>query len=107
MEFEFSNWMVFLTFHLGWCPRKFPRPPIENDMTLYVVIYAQFGILSMALLLHVLWYPQFMLGAAGVRIQSVRQREVAGEFVPKRATKSQGSCPICSADSVAVRNHRR
>ena len=100
-----ATWMVFLNIS-SWAGAHAvsPRPPIENDMTLYVVIYALFGILSMALLLHVLWYPQFMLGAAGDRIQSVRAREVAGEFVPKRATKSQGSCPICNADSVAVRN---
>ena len=73
-------------------------------MTLYVVIYALFGILSMALLAHILWYPQFMLGAAGDRIQSVRAREVAGEFVPEMATRRQGSCPICGVDSVAVKN---
>ncbi len=100
-----AAWMVFLNIS-SWAGAHAvsPRPPIENDMTLYVVIYALFGIISMALLVHVLWYPQFMLGAAGDRIQSVRAREVAGEFVPKKASRSQGSCPICSADSVAVRN---
>ena len=100
-----ATWMIFLNIS-SWAGAHAvsPRPPIENDMTLYVVIYALFGIISMALLVHVLWYPQFMLGAAGDRIQSVRAREVAGEFVPKKASRSQGSCPICSADSVAVRN---
>ena len=100
-----TTWMVFLNVS-SWAGAHAvsPRPPIENDMTLYVVVYALFGIISMALLVHVLWYPQFMLGAAGDRIQSVRAREVAGEFVPKKASRSQGSCPICSADSVAVRN---
>ena len=100
-----AAWMVFLNIS-SWAGAHAvsPRPPIENDMTLYVVVYALFGIISMALLVHVLWYPQFMLGAAGDRIQSVRAREVAGEFVPKKASRSQGSCPICSADSVAVRN---
>ena len=100
-----ATWMVFLNIS-SWAGAHAvsPRPPIENDMTLYVVVYALFGIISMALLVHVLWYPQFMLGAAGDRIQSVRAREVAGEFVPKKASRSQGSCPICSADSVAVRN---
>ena len=44
-----------------------------------------------------------MLGAAEDRIQSVRAR-VAGEFVPEKSTRRQGSCPICGADSVAVRN---
>ena len=100
-----ATWIVFLNVS-SWAGAHAvsPRPPIENDMTLYVVIYALFGIISMALLVHVLWYPQFMLGAAGDRIQSVRAREVAGEFIPKKASRSQGSCPICSADSVAVRN---
>ena len=100
-----ATWIVFLNVS-SWAGAHAvsPRPPIENDMTLYVVIYALFGIISMALLVHVLWYPQFMFGAAGDRIQSVRAREVAGEFVPKKASRSQGTCPICSADSVAVRN---
>ena len=100
-----ATWIVFLNVS-SWAGAHAvsPRPPIENDMTLYVVIYALFGIISTALLVHVLWYPQFMLGAAGDRIQSVRAREVAGEFIPKKASRSQGSCPICSADSVAVRN---
>ena len=100
-----ATWIVFLNVS-SWAGAHAvsPRPPIENDMTLYVVIYALFGIFSMTLLVHVLWYPQFMLGAAGDRIQSVRAREVAGEFVPKKASRSQGTCPICSADSVAVRN---
>ena len=100
-----ATWMIFLNIS-SWAGAHAvsPRPPIENDMTLYVVVYALFGIISMALLVHVLWYPQFMLGAAGDRIQSVRAREVAGEFVPKKASRSQGSCPICSDDSVAVRN---
>ena len=104
-SFNLATWMIFLNIS-SWAGAHAvsPRPPIENDMTLYVVIYALFGIISMALLVHVLWYPQFMLGAAGDRIQSVRAREVAGEFVPKKASRSQGSCPICSADSVAVRN---
>ena len=100
-----ATWMIFLNIS-SWAGAHAvsPRPPIENDMTLYVIIYALFGIISMTLLVHILWYPQFMLGAAGDRIQSVRAREVAGEFVPKKASRRQGSCPICSADSVAVRN---
>ena len=104
-SFNLATWMIFLNIS-SWAGAHAvsPRPPIENDMTLYVVVYALFGIISLALLVHVLWYPQFMLGAAGDRIQSVRAREVAGEFVPKKASRSQGSCPICSADSVAVRN---
>ena len=104
-SFNLATWMIFLNIS-SWAGAHAvsPRPPIENDMTLYVVVYALFGIISLALLVHVLWYPQFMLGAAGDRIQSVRAREVAGEFVPKKASRSQGSCPICGADSVAVRN---
>ncbi|MED5231772.1 MAG: hypothetical protein VYB30_05360 [Candidatus Thermoplasmatota archaeon] len=100
-----ATWMVFLNFS-SWAGAHAvsPRPPIENDMTLYVVIYALFGIFAMTLLVHVLWYPQFMLGAAGDKIQSVRAREVAGEFVPQKSNRRQGSCPICGVDSVAVRN---
>ena len=97
-------WMLFLNIS-SWAGAHAisPRPPIENDMTIYVVLYALFGILTIAVWVHVLWYPEFMLGAAGDRIQSVRAREVSGEFVPVKSDKRQGSCPICNAESVAVR----
>ena len=98
-------WMLFLNLS-SWAGTHAvsPRPPIENDMTLYIAMYVIFGILSLAIWVHVLWYPQFMLGAAEDRIQSVRAREVAGEFVPVKSDRRQGACPICGIDSAAVKN---
>ncbi len=98
-------WMIFLNLS-SWAGSHAvaPRPPIETDMTAFIALYVFFGILSVAMWTHVLWYPQFMLGAAGDRIQSVRAREVAGEVVPVKNDRRQGSCPICGVETAAIRH---
>ena len=58
----------------------------------------------MAALLHlaIVWFPEFMLGGSGVRIQSSRAREVAGESVVKKRVE-QGKCPVCSQETPATK----
>ena len=98
-------WMIFLNLS-AWAGSHAvaPRPPIESDMTGFIVMHVFFGILAIGVWTHVLWYPQFMLGAAGDRIQSVRAREVAGEAVPVSRDRRQGSCPICGVETAAIRH---
>ena len=81
-----------------------PRPQIESIMTGFAALYVFLGILSIVFWTHVLWYPQFMLGAAGDRIQSVRAREVSGEAIPATLERRQGACPICSNDTAAIKH---
>ncbi|HJO42650.1 MAG TPA: hypothetical protein QF508_04515 [Candidatus Thalassarchaeaceae archaeon] len=79
------------------------RPPIEQDMTLFVAMHVISGIAAILLLIHILWYPQFMLGSSGDRIQSTRAREVAGEYIPRTTKNSQGICPICNVETPALK----
>ncbi len=100
-----GSWMILLNIS-AWAGAHTiaPRPPIESDMTGFAVLHVFFGILSIAVWTHVLWYPQFMLGAAGDRIQSVRAREVAGEAIPVTLERRQGACPICSVETAAIKH---
>lgn len=100
-----ATWMIFLNLS-AWAGAHAvaPRPPIETDMTAFIALYAFAGIVAIAVWTHILWYPQFMLGAAGDRIQSVRAREVAGEAVPVSRDRRQGACPICSVETAALRH---
>ena len=45
------------------------------------LIHVFTGIIATFLLLTIVWFPEFMLGATEVRIQSSRAREVSGEEV--------------------------
>ena len=67
-------------------------------------IYLIFSMVSIFLLIHIIWYPQFMLGAAGDRIQSVRAREVSGELNVISKENIQGKCPICDEETTATRH---
>jgi len=64
--------------------------------------YLVCSIFSAFLLIHILWYPQFMLGASGDRIQSFRAREVSGELNVISKEKQQGICPICKEQTPAI-----
>ncbi len=81
------------------------RPPIEQDMTPFVVIHVITAIVAVIVWAQTLWYPQFMLGNSAEKIQSFRAREVAGDIIPKFEGKRQGVCPICKNESSAVMNH--
>ena len=80
------------------------RPPIEQDMTTFVVIHVITAIIGVIVWAQTLWYPQFMLGNSAEKIQSFRAREVAGDLIPTFEKKRQGVCPICKSESSAVKN---
>ena len=80
------------------------RPPMDDYSNLLVGMFVITGFLAAAFLMHVLWYPQFMLGGAEDRIQSVRAREVAGEAPEMVVKAEQGKCPICGGSTPAVRH---
>ena len=98
-------WMILINI-TAWAGAHAvaPRPPLTNDMTLFVTLHVLSGIAAIAVWTHVLWYPQFMLGASADRIQSIRAREVAGEIVPQASKRRQGRCPICDVDTAAVKH---
>jgi len=75
-----------------------PKETVFDFPWLYLIC----NMISIFLLIHIIWYPQFMLGAAGDRIQSVRAREVSGEMSINAIIKTQGICPICSEETTAI-----
>ena len=101
-----GTWMVLVNIFSWSSSKSVALRPTSAEETVfnYPWLYLICSIISIFLLIHIIWYPQFMLGAAEDRIQSVRAREVAGEFVPEKSTRRQGSCPICGVDSVAIKN---
>ncbi len=68
-------------------------------------LYFLTGVLIIIGLMHVLWYPQMMLGAAGEAIESDRAREVSRGLRGEENTlsKQEGKCPSCGADSPVSR----
>jgi len=98
-------WMIMVNL-MSWSGSHAiaQRPPIADYSGMLVAMFVVTGFLSAAFLMHVLWYPQFMLGGAEDRIQSVRAREVAGEAPEPVARAEQGKCPICSGPTPAVRH---
>lgn len=60
------------------------------------------GLLLVWLIVHILWYPQIMLGGAQIRIESDRARQVGGlrqstDAVPTQQPSRSGKCPDCGA----------
>jgi len=98
-------WMILVNL-MSWSGSHVisQRPPIVDYSNLMVGMFVITGFLAVAFLMHVLWYPQFMLGGAEDRIQSVRAREVAGEAPEPTVKAEQGKCPICSGSTPAVRH---
>ena len=98
-------WMIMVNL-MSWSGSHAiaQRPPIVDHSGMLVAMFVITGFLSVAFLTHVLWYPQFMLGGAEDRIQSVRAREVAGEAPEPVARAEQGKCPICSGPTPAARH---
>ncbi len=98
-------WMIMVNL-MSWSGSHAisQRPPIDDYSNLLVGMFVITGFLAAAFMMHVLWYPQFMLGGAEDRIQSVRAREVAGE-APETVVKAvQGKCPICGGSTPAVQH---
>ena len=98
-------WMILVNL-MSWSGAHAisQRPPIEDYSNLIVAMFVITGLIASAILVHVLWYPQFMLGEAEDRIQSVRAREVSGDAPEPVQEAEQGKCPICSGSTPATRN---
>ena len=79
------------------------RPPIEEGIFGLSLVYVFSGIFSFFLLMHVVWYPHFMLGGGDHTIQSTRAREVAGIVTSTREETLQGLCPVCGAETPVLR----
>lgn len=77
----------------------------SSNMWPYRTLYFIIGTISIASLLHLLWYPQMMLGATGQEIESNRSREVSRKMRGDDFEElgQRGICPSCGADSPVTR----
>ena len=69
------------------------------------ILYFLTGVASIFTMLHVLWFPQMMLGEAGETIESDRAREVSRGLRGEDSVvaRQRGSCPSCSAVTAVSR----
>ena len=95
-------WIVFLNISFWSSTHSIAPSPGDLDFSFsLVLIHVLTGIIATFLLLIIVWFPEFMLGATEARIQSSRAREVSGEEV--RAKKvEQGKCPVCNQNTIAT-----
>ena len=95
-------WIIFLNISFWSSTHSIAPSPGDLDFSFsLVLLHVLTGIIATFLLLTIVWFPEFMLGATEVRIQSSRAREVSGEEV--RAKKvEQGKCPVCNQKTSAT-----
>jgi hypothetical protein len=101
----FTFWFLLVNlFSWAGAHAMASRPPIVENNFVVTCIYVLTNILAIGIFIHILWYPQFMLGGAGERIQSVRAREVSEDYTRAAPKKRQGICPICSSDTPVIQH---
>ena len=68
-----------------------------------MALHIMSGLISFALLMHVSWYPQFMMGSSGGSIQSRLARVVSEGIGSEKIEVEIGTCPDCGVTSSASR----
>lgn len=70
-----------------------------------VLLYVVSGWLVIWTLLHILWYPQMMLGSSETEIESHRAREVSAKLRGEElsAGGQKGECPVCGGRTAVTR----
>tara|TARA_B100000424_G_scaffold165602_1_gene127126 strand:+ start:6640 stop:7794 length:1155 start_codon:yes stop_codon:yes gene_type:complete len=97
-----ATWIVFLNVSFWSSTHSVAPSPGDLDFSFSLVLIHVFtGIIATFLLLTIVWFPEFMLGATEVRIQSSRAREVSGEEVRTKKVE-QGKCPVCNQNTSAT-----
>ena len=87
-------WIIFLNISFWSSTHSIAPSPGDLDFSFSLVLIHVFtGIIATFLLLTIVWFPEFMLGATEVRIQSSRAREVSGKKSGQRRS-SRGSVPF-------------
>ena len=95
-------WIIFLNISFWGSTHSIAPSPGDLDFSFSLVLIHVFtGIFATFLLLTIVWFPEFMLGATEARIQSSRAREVSGEEVQAKKVE-QGKCPVCNQNTIAT-----
>ena len=83
------------------------QPGEQTGWILLKLLYMISGFLLVWLMMHVLWYPQIMLGSAEIRIESDRSRQVGSLRTNTDEKKSpqpsrSGKCPDCGEITAVI-----
>ncbi len=71
---------------------------------IWQITYIFFGIISVAGMCILLWYPQFLLGSGEIKIKSKRAREIDDLEITMNFFPEQGKCPECNHHSSVSRD---
>ena len=97
-----AAWIVFLNISFWSSTHSIAPSPGDLDFSFsLVLIHIITGIIATFLLLAIVWFPEFMLGATESRIQSSRAREVSGEEIQAKKVE-HGKCPVCNQNTSAT-----
>jgi len=83
----------------GWLGAHSVAYRDSSGMGIYRFLYFISGIFCVWSLIHLLWYPQMMLGATGQEIESDRAREVSRKLRGEEVVDvgQRGKCPSCGS----------
>jgi len=97
-------WVVLLNISFWSSTHSIAPSPGDLEFSYSLsVLHLVTGVLATFVLIVIVWFPEFMLGASESRIQTSRAREVSGEaFEP--VENEQGKCPVCNQKTTAVRD---
>jgi len=96
-------WAVLVNVS-AWSAAHFvaPRPPFDDGRWIWYLLTLFSSIGVIALMMHILWYPQLMLGRAGEAIETRRAREISGR-VEEVEELVRGICPDCGEEASVER----
>ena len=97
-------WIILLNISFWSSTHSIAPSPGDLDFKYSLaIIHFVTGVLAGIVLIAIVWFPEFMLGASESRIQSSRAREVSGEvFEPEKI--EQGKCPVCNQNTTAIKD---
>jgi len=78
------------------------QPGEATGWWIFSLIHLLTGFVIIWLMIHVLWYPQIMLGTGEIRIESDRARQVSRKSSGVSSSdepKAPGKCPNCEAEA--------
>lgn len=81
------------------------QPSEHTGWWIFSLIHLFTGLVIIWLMIHVLWYPQMMLGTGEIRIESDRARQVSKRTTVASSSnepKTLGKCPNCETESTVM-----
>ncbi len=104
--FGIGIWIILVNLNAWLGSHSIAPSPGELDFSYFLIfLYFVSGVVSSALLLFLIWYPQLMLGGSKQKIMSSRAREIEGGAV-KAVAVEMGTCPVCNHNTRTTRDSK-